>query len=160
MTFEPISIDVADEAGMSAPAARLASAPSSGVIFLRGDLGAGKSTLARAYLHSRGYLGRVKSPTYTLIESYQLPDGEVHHLDLYRLKDPEELEFIGIRDLFQTGAMILIEWPEKGMQVLPEPDLDILIKPREPGRTLIFQAHTANGQDFIKALSGLSNNLD
>ncbi len=153
-------MDVADEAGMREPATKLAAVRASGIIFLRGDLGAGKSTLARAYLHSRGYQGRVKSPTYTLIESYHLPDGDVHHLDLYRLQDPEELEFIGFRDLFQQNTVILIEWPEKGMQVLPEADLEISIKPKKIGRTLIFQAHTEAGEEFIKALSGVANNLD
>lgn len=160
MSSGQLSIAVADEAGMMAPAARLAAAGRSGIIYLRGDLGAGKSTLARAYLHSRGYQGRVKSPTYTLIESYQLPDGPVHHLDLYRLQDPEELEFIGLRDLFVADAMILIEWPEKGMELLPEADLEIVIKPHGQGRILLFQSHTDKGQEFINALSGLADNLD
>ena len=153
MTTEPLRIDIADEEGMRVPAAKLAAAEHAGIIFLRGDLGAGKSTLARAYLQSRGFKGRVKSPTYTLIETYELPDGDVHHLDLYRLSDPEELEFIGIRDLFQRDSLIMIEWPEKAHELLPEADLDILIQANEPGRTLIFQSHTDIGQGFIKALS-------
>ena len=134
------SIFVPDETAMMSLGARLASYVSGpALIHLQGDLGAGKSTLARGFIKAQGYVGHVKSPTYTLIEPYQLSDRTIYHLDLYRLSDPEELEFIGIRDIFSDDSICLVEWPDKGKGFLPEADLLITISHKNEGREVKFQ---------------------
>ncbi len=97
------------------------------IIYLQGDLGAGKTTMTRGFIQQLGYQGRVKSPTYTLIESYSFERISVHHLDLYRLSDAEELEFMGLRDLLSGNDLFLIEWPEKGEGWLPDAEFDITL---------------------------------
>ena len=126
---------IPDDEAMRALGARLAAeCPSHILIYLDGDLGAGKSTLARGFIKGRGYSGHVKSPTYTLVEPYQTASGIIYHLDLYRLTDPEELEFIGIRDIVSDDAVCLVEWPDKGQGLLPAPDLLVRIEHLTQGR--------------------------
>jgi len=106
------------------------------VIFLQGELGAGKTTLVRGFLRGMGYQGTVKSPTYTLIETYVCGDVTCYHLDLYRLDDLEELDYLGLRDIFAENALCLIEWPERFVAALPSPDQQIAIEYGELGRSV------------------------
>lgn len=122
------------------------------VIFLRGHLGAGKTTLVRGILQSAGHQGAVKSPTYTLVEPYQFDRKTIYHFDLYRLADPEELEYVGIRDYFGEQSVCLIEWDERGRGVLPEPDLIIELCKDGEGRRCEFVPRSNKGESVLKAL--------
>lgn len=119
------------------------------IVYLRGDLGTGKTTLARGFLRARGYQGMVKSPTYTLLEPYKINDIPVFHLDLYRLVDPDELEFIGLRDLLGENAILLVEWPERGQGVLPPPDLVIVLSYKKGGRLCLMTAESPQGEIIL-----------
>ena len=128
-------------------ATRLASAlQTPQVIWLEGDLGAGKTAFARALIHALGYKGRVKSPTYGLLELYQLTSLQVLHLDLYRIGDPGELEFLGLTDLLSDQTILLIEWPDKGGQWLPEPDFLFRFSYAAQGRDLHWMVCTPGAQ--------------
>ncbi|MES9869575.1 MAG: tRNA (adenosine(37)-N6)-threonylcarbamoyltransferase complex ATPase subunit type 1 TsaE [Sedimenticola sp.] len=123
--------------------------PASCIIYLEGNLGAGKTTLVRGFLRALGYQGAVKSPTYTLLEPYHLETGDCYHFDLYRLADPEELEYIGIRDLLEERAVLLIEWPEKGVGGLPAADLWVHIHYEGQGRRLELVPETGVGEQVV-----------
>jgi len=131
--------------------ARLNPAPA--VIYLRGELGAGKTTFSRGFIQACGHRGAVKSPTYTLIEPYDLPQGKVYHLDLYRLHDPAELEFLGMADLLVEGGICLIEWPERGGAELPPPDLTIRLEYANSARRACLIAHQPRAEVWLATLA-------
>ena len=130
-------------------------------LFLNGELGAGKTALVRGFLRGLGHQGAVKSPTYTLVEPYSFASLDeqsglktVYHFDLYRLGDPEELEYLGIRDYFETATTALIEWPEKGEGMLPTPALNLQIDYVGEARSVTITPHTAMGERLLSCLSG------
>ncbi|CAA0090628.1 tRNA threonylcarbamoyladenosine biosynthesis protein TsaE [Halioglobus japonicus] len=153
MTHEQYTVVAADEAAMVQLGARLGAVCEPGlVIFLEGDLGMGKTTFSRGFIQSLGHAGAVKSPTYTLVEPYRLQDMDVFHFDLYRLGDPEELEFMGIRDYFGDMSVCLVEWPERGLGALPSADLVITIEQEGRGRRLVFGAVTEQGERILRLM--------
>jgi tRNA threonylcarbamoyladenosine biosynthesis protein TsaE len=112
--------------------------PQGGLVFLNGDLGTGKTTLVRGLLRHLGFEGTVKSPTYTLVEPYCVNGRELYHFDLYRLADPEELEYMGVRDYLSSDALCLIEWPEKAQGFLPQEDLNVTLHHADEMRKVTF----------------------
>jgi tRNA threonylcarbamoyladenosine biosynthesis protein TsaE len=154
VNYPALSLDLPDEAAQEAFGARLAAhCVSPCLITLDGDLGAGKTTLVRGFVKALGHRGAVKSPTYTLIEPYRMSNSKVFHLDLYRLADPEELEYIGLRDLTAEDALILVEWPQRGVGWLPVADLGIGIAFLEAGRRVTLSAGTARGAAVVQSLA-------
>jgi tRNA threonylcarbamoyladenosine biosynthesis protein TsaE len=131
-----------------------ASAPLPAVVHLHGDLGAGKSTLARAWLRALGVEGAIRSPTYTLVERYPLATGEALHLDLYRIGDGAELEFLGLDDV--DAALWLIEWPERAGDALPPADLRVALSIEGQGRRCELRPGTAAGQAWLDRLQSLA----
>jgi tRNA threonylcarbamoyladenosine biosynthesis protein TsaE len=126
-----------DEAATTHAASVLAKALRPGqVIYLHGDLGAGKTTLVRGILHALGHSGKVKSPTYTIVEPYNLPIGSCYHFDLYRFQDPEEWEAAGFRDYFNAESICMVEWPENAGALLPIADIEIKFDILPHGRVL------------------------
>lgn len=128
-------------------------------LYLRGALGAGKTSFARALIQALGHTGRVKSPSYGLLEHYELDTVNVLHLDLYRISDPGELEFLGLEDLINARSVLLIEWPEQGGSSLPDPDIEIVFG-AGPGnslncRRLTFNAYSDSGVDLCRFIETL-----
>lgn len=144
---------IASAEDMEALGARLAQACRPGVrIHLSGELAAGKTTLARGYLRALGHTGAVKSPTFTLVESYTLASRTVHHFDLYRMA-AGELEFIGIEDYFDADADCLIEWAERGAPILPAADLLLNLRVVDEGREVRVESRNLHGDDILSAWS-------
>lgn len=143
-------LDVIGAPAMEELGRRLASVcPPGSKLFLQGELGTGKTTLSRGFLNGLGHQGIVKSPTYTLVEPYQIDDLDVFHFDLYRLNDPQELESLGIRDYFSGEAICLVEWPEKGAAFLGTPDVHIHIQYQDEQRNVRLEAKTTAGKEII-----------
>lgn len=132
--------------------AQLAAAVTPAVVYLHGDLGAGKTTLVRGFIHALGYEGKVRSPTYTLVEPYACKPCTVFHLDLYRLADAEELEWLGLRDMLDESSLLLIEWPERGEDLLPAADLTITIEYSGDGRVAHLEPATLAGKQLLAGL--------
>jgi tRNA threonylcarbamoyladenosine biosynthesis protein TsaE len=131
--------------------ARLADAlPPGCVVYLRGELGAGKTTLVRGLVRALGHAGPVRSPTYTLLEPYTVAGRQIVHLDLYRLADPEELEFLGLRDFLDGRSIFLVEWPERGSGFLPPADLIIELRHVTTGRLCRLAAASARGEAALR----------
>jgi tRNA threonylcarbamoyladenosine biosynthesis protein TsaE len=125
------------------------------VVFLNGDLGAGKTTLTRGFVRGMGHQGNVKSPTYTLVEPYELSPWQVYHFDLYRLSDPEELEYMGIRDYFADNCCCFIEWPEKGAGLLANADIIINMVYQGEQRVIDLNATSIRGEGILQHLDNL-----
>ena len=123
-----------------------------GIVYLYGDLGAGKTTLSRGILRAYGHQGAVKSPTYTIIEPYELDCVKVYHFDLYRMVDPEEWDYLGVNEYFSPGNICLVEWPEKGAHYVPASDLNIKLAYYEKGRKITISASSDRGVEILQAL--------
>jgi tRNA threonylcarbamoyladenosine biosynthesis protein TsaE len=149
----PIDISLPDAAATAALGAALAPGASAGrVLHLRGDLGAGKSTLVRGLLRALGYAGRVKSPTYTLVEAYEVSSLHFYHFDFYRFKDRSEWLSSGFREYFDPRTFCVVEWPEKAGELLGPPDLDVLLQFSGEGRKASLEARSAAGASWLSSL--------
>lgn len=146
---------LADEAATLSVAGHLAQSLSDpvGVVYLEGPLGAGKTCFVRGFLRALGWQDAVKSPTYTLVEPYEWTGYKVYHFDLYRLGDPEELEFMGIRDYINGDSLCFVEWPARGAGVLAEPDVVLTLGEAAAGRQLAWRAMTSVGEQWSRALA-------
>ena len=129
-----------------------------GIVFLHGTLGAGKTTFSRGLIQALGHNGPVKSPTYTLVEPYDLGNIQVMHYDLYRLGDPEELDYLGLRDYLDANTLTLIEWPEKGLPLLPPPDIELSLEVVAQARLLHWKAHSLLGETLARGLAESATN--
>lgn len=119
------------------------------VIYLSGHLGAGKTTLVRAFLQACNVTGPIKSPTYTIVESYQVKQTDYYHIDCYRINDPEELHYLGIEDYFHQQAITLVEWAEKCQMLLPPADLHCQLRAQHAGRELLIKSSTEKGARIL-----------
>lgn len=149
------SYDLADEAATLRLGKQLAihCPPQQVTLHLQGELGAGKTTLARGLLHSLGHQGNVKSPTYTLVERYETPSRLVYHFDLYRLTDPEELDYLGMDDYFAGNSLCLIEWPQQAGNALSAPDLRLTLQYQQQHRIAIAMPLSDIGHSWLNALA-------
>lgn len=147
-----------DAEATEALGAALANAlPSPAVVHLEGDLGAGKSTLARALLRALGVQGTIRSPTYTLVERYATERGEAWHLDLYRIGDPGELEFLGLEG---DPGLWLVEWPERGLGTLPTADLTVRLEVARNGRDAMLTPHSPGANEALTAIRAAFTSAD
>jgi tRNA threonylcarbamoyladenosine biosynthesis protein TsaE len=145
--------NLADEEATMALGRRLAQVVPDGLVaYLHGDLGAGKTTFARAFLRAMGVGERVKSPTYSLVEGYDIGERRAFHLDLYRIADPGELEWLGLDSLAEPGAIVLVEWPERGAGALPPVDLEMSFRHEGQGRAVVVVGRSPGGQRILRAL--------
>ncbi|MDP2247787.1 MAG: tRNA (adenosine(37)-N6)-threonylcarbamoyltransferase complex ATPase subunit type 1 TsaE, partial [Nitrosomonadales bacterium] len=144
---------LADEAATLAAGAQLANTLTPGLtIYLHGDLGAGKTTFVRGLLHGLGHVGKVKSPTYTLVEPYVISKFNIYHFDLYRFIDPEEWDAAGFRDYFNPQSICLIEWPEKAGSLIPQADLDVILTIQDTGRALTLKANSKRARQCAQSM--------
>jgi tRNA threonylcarbamoyladenosine biosynthesis protein TsaE len=161
MNLQALTLSLPDEDATTALAERLApllsgqvpGVPTGGRLHLHGDLGAGKTHFVRALLRACGVTGRIKSPSYALLESYKVSSLYFYHLDFYRFSDPREWVDAGFRDILQDNAVVLIEWPEKAGDLLPEPDLDLHLDYCGDGRLATLDARSAKGTLWITTLA-------
>ena len=142
--------DEAASAALAGQFARVLKAPCA--IYLYGDLGAGKTLFTRACVHALGFEGYVKSPSYGLLETYRVADLTVLHLDLYRIEDPEELEYLAIRDLYRGDTVLMVEWPDRGAGHLPAPDLALEFGESDEKRFVICHVFTKKGSDLASKI--------
>jgi tRNA threonylcarbamoyladenosine biosynthesis protein TsaE len=147
-----VKLALIDAAATEQLGARLAASIMPAIIYLRGDLGTGKTTLVRGLIHALGYSGKVRSPTYTLVEPYAAGPCPVFHLDLYRLADAEELEWLGLRDMLAEPALLLVEWPERGEGILPPADLAINLDYSDAGRVAQLLPTTGAGRQLLRGI--------
>jgi tRNA threonylcarbamoyladenosine biosynthesis protein TsaE len=152
MNASPTRLPLASEDATLALGAVLAKGAKPGrVLFLSGDLGTGKTTLVRGLLRELGWTGRVKSPTYSLVELYAVSRLNLYHFDFYRFKDREEWVSSGFREHFNPESLCIVEWPEMAQGLLPPPDLHVSLEIHEPGRRAGFLAHSAAGRDWRRS---------
>jgi tRNA threonylcarbamoyladenosine biosynthesis protein TsaE len=152
-----LDISLPDAAATAALGESLAGGASPGrVLHLRGDLGAGKTTLVRGLLRALGHAGRVKSPTYTLVEPYTLSRLHLYHFDFYRLTDRSEWSSAGFREYFNAESMCVVEWPERAEGLLPSPDIEVLLEFASEARRARLQAHTPAGAAWLSSLPSSS----
>ncbi|MCB5184265.1 tRNA (adenosine(37)-N6)-threonylcarbamoyltransferase complex ATPase subunit type 1 TsaE [Methylobacillus gramineus] len=153
---QDFTLALADEAATLAFGAKLAQVLQPGLnLYLHGDLGAGKTTLVRGILRALGHEGKVKSPTYTLVEPYSVSRLNLYHFDLYRFIDPEEWDAAGFRDYFNPQSLCLVEWPEKAQELLPAPDIDVCIRPEGLARHIQLTANTDAGTQCLEKLKSV-----
>lgn len=148
------TLHLADEAATLALGARIAAILTPGLtVWLQGNLGVGKTTFTRGLLRGLGFEGKVKSPTYTLVESYVISGLYLYHFDLYRFVDQEEWEAAGFRDYFNPQSVCLVEWPEKAAQLMPAPDIEVSLDPAGEGRTARLEARSEIGKRCLERWS-------
>jgi tRNA threonylcarbamoyladenosine biosynthesis protein TsaE len=152
-----LQVELADEQATHAFAAKVASALEGGAVFhLHGELGAGKSSFARALLQALGVAGRIKSPTYSLVENYPLDRGQAWHLDLYRIADPDELQWLGMDALGESDAVVLIEWPQRGTGAIPPADVELQLDYAGSGRRARLRAASPRGERLLARLDSFA----